>query len=307
MVEAERVDSGATDNENDADRGPRGAGFPTLDLASAVKIIHSAGAHGADFSASAFAQYCGHSTTNSGPFRSKVAAFRDWGLATSKAGRVRLTDLGKDVARSPEPTMDQALLRRGFDACKIFRRFYDDQAKGTPLKRDTLGRVAMLDHNVAAKSQEKFVTALVDSAVTVGLASVDTEAGTVTFTSASSAADAHPPAPAAPATDTQPAASAAPVHPATAGSAAPTPAAPPSPAAPSTSAAPLLLRQAWPTATGEVVLEIRSTQPLPASAFALVGTAVGSAAALAESIGQQDAAAPAEAARPGDLADGDAP
>ena len=304
MAAAPMVDSSATDNETDGDRGQRGAGFPTLDLATAVKIIHAAGAHGAEFSASAFAQYCGHSTANSGPFRSKVAAFRDWGLATSKAGRVRLTDLGKDVARAPEPTVDEVLLRRAFDACKIFRRFYDDQAKGTPLKRDMLGRVAVLDHNVAAKSQDKFVTALVDSAVAVGLASVDAEAGTVTFTSASSAAEAHPPATTSVVPDAQPPAPAAPVHPVTA---APTETTPGAPVGSSTSAAPLLLRQAWPTTTGEVVLEIRSTPPLPASAFALVGTAVGSAAALAESIGQQPAASRAEPARPVDLADGDAP
>lgn len=317
MSDTEMVDYSATDEENDAERAQRGAGFPTLDLASAIQITHTAGGHGVEFSASAFAVYCGHQSSNSGPYRSKVAAFKDWGLATSKSGRVRLTDLGKDVARSPEPTADTALLRRAFDSCKIFRRFYDDQAKGTPLKREMLGRMAVLDHNVAAKSQNKFVTALVDSAVTVGLATVDTEAGTVTFLSASSvAADAYAPVahvavdapPAARSAETRPSAPAYPVAQRS-----------PAPAigvAPNTSDAPLLLRQAWPTATGEVILEVRSSQPLPASAFALVGEAVAAADALASSIGREPApAAGAEGAGasqtdpgdvPADPADGDA-
>lgn len=305
MTEAGTADPTATEEGNDTERGTRGAGFPTLDVANAVKVIHTAGGHGADFTTSAFAQYCGHTTSNSGPFKQKVAAFRDWGLVTTKEGRVRLTDLGKDVARSPEPTEDQALLRRAFDACKIFKRFYDDQAKGTPLKRDMLGRLAVLDHKVAAKSQEKFVTALVDSAVTVGLASADKDSGTVTFNSISSVVDgppsalgvdAQPPAPAA-----QPPAS--PATPAT-----PVTQNPAAAAVPSTSGAPLLLRQAWPTATGEVVLEVRSTEPLPASAFALVGEAVGAAAALAASIGHEvtPTAAPAQPSEPEDPADGDA-
>ncbi len=77
---------------------------------------------------------------------------------------------------------DELLLRRAFDACKIFKGFYDDQAKNIPLKREVLGRGAVFGLKVAAKSQERFVTTLVDSAATVGLASTDAEAATVTFT-----------------------------------------------------------------------------------------------------------------------------
>lgn len=285
MTDTETVDPASTDDENEADRGPRGASFPTMDLTAAIAVIHKAGGHGADFTTAAFAQYCGHSTANSGPFRTKLAAFRDWGLVTTQAGRVQLTALGKDVARSAEPTSDNALLRRAFDTCKIFKRFYDDQAKGTPLKRDVLGRVAMLDHKVASKSQDKFVTAFVESAVAVGLASADAETGTITLVSASSLAETRSQSDVPHGGRSETSAGADPVS-----------VAPSSPSnahgAPSaTIGAPLVLRQAWPTATGEVVLEIRSTEPLAASAFALVGKAVEAAVTLAASIGPSETVA----------------
>jgi hypothetical protein len=255
-----------------------------MDLASVVETIHKIGGNGADFAVSTFAQYCGHSTANSGPFRSKVAAFRDWGMVTTKDNRVSLTELGKDVARSADPKGDTALLRRAFDSCKLFKDFFDNQAKGIPLKREQLGRVATLDLKVAAKSQEKFVTMLIDSAVAVGLASTNSEAGTVTF--GGPEPEMTPPADPKPethgATDTTAqtpghARTPAPVH---------TPERAHVPAA--GSGAPVLLRQVWPTATGEVVLAIHSTAPLPGAAFALVGRAVEAADALAKSIGQPE-------------------
>lgn len=167
---------------------------------------------------------------------------------------------------------DELLLRRAFDACKIFKGFYDDQAKNIPLKREVLGRGAVFDLKVAAKSQERFVTTLVDSAATVGLASTDAEAATVTFTAGAAGADVrHEPDATPPETGgTQPGTSGG-----TGTIQGP----------PTTSNAPVLLRQVWPTATGEIVLAIHSTAPLSASAFGLVGQVVQAAADLADSIG----------------------
>jgi hypothetical protein len=281
MSEDVTADQGAADP--DGDRAKRGAGFPTMDLASAVEVIHRVGGHGADFSLSAFAQYCGHQTPNSGPFKMKLAAFRDWSLVKkNKEGRVFLTDLGLDVARSSKPLADLDLLRRVFDACSIFKTFHDDKARGIPIKVEMLGRTATLDLGVAAKSQDRFVKVFTDSAVTAGLAHVDGAAKSVTF-------NAGPPV-GAPTEETP--------EPEGAPAAAPVVAAPADPAAPATAApaaaapgAPVLLRQVWPTAAGEVVFAIHSTDPLPATAFALVGDVVTAAEALAKSLGDPDPAA----------------
>ncbi len=293
MTEEATEDRQPADAGADSERARRGASFPTMDLASVVEVIHKVGGHGAEFSLSAFAQYCGHSTANSGPFRTKFAAFRDWSLVTkNKEGRVVLTDLGQDVARSPEPLADRALLSRVFDACATFKTFYDNQAKGVPIKAEMLGRAATFDLKVAAKSQDRFVKTLVDSAVTVGLASVDADGKTVTF-DAAGAVGVEPVQPEPEASSVAPAPDATPARQV---DAAPNPAAvaPVAAAAPvASSAAPLLLRQVWPTATGEVVLAIHSNDPLPAAAFGLVGKVVQAAEELAKSIGLP-AAAPAE-------------
>jgi hypothetical protein len=266
---------------DESERGSsRGAGFPVMDLATAVEIVHRVGEFGGEFNASTFAQYLGHTTANSGPFRSKVASLKDWGLVTTKGGRMLLTGLGKAVAKSPDPAADPSLLRDTFDSCKIFKSFYDDTAKGVALKRETLGRAAVFDHKVSPKSQEQFVSMLVDSAVTVGLAMPDADGGTVTFKSA--AASVKPgsgqledPVPEPRRNNLEPAR----VRDADGVT---VPRQPP-PAADWT--VPILLRQVWSTATGEVVLAIHSTDPLPASAFALVGQVVQAAEDLAKSIG----------------------
>lgn len=281
MAKSEKAGQGDGDAERSSPS--RGAGFPVLDLSTAVELIHKVGEHGGEFSSSAFAQYLGHTTANSGPYRSKAAAFRDWGLAVAQGGRVYLTDLGKAVAKSSNPMMDEELLRNSFDSCEIFKAFYEDMAKGVVLKRDTLGRAAVFDHNVSAKSQDKFVSMLVDSAVTVGLAEADGES--VTFKSRAATADGGP----SEHEDPDPDSHSAPGV----GDAAPHK----QRQAPVSAevAVPVLLRQVWPTATGEVVLAIHSTDPLPASAFEIVGAVVQAADKLATSIGLP---APAESVEP---------
>jgi hypothetical protein len=277
---ADAVTEGATASAAaDPERGKRGRGFPTMDLLSAAETIAKVGGHGTDVPVSAFAQYLGHSTHNSGPFKSKLAAFQAWSLVTLKGGRVILTPLGKDLAKAEDPKADLALLRRAFESCKVFKDFYDNQAKGVPIKRDVLGKRATIDLNVSAASQEKFVTTLVDSAAAVGLVSSDAEAGTVTFTRAAAAEPAEPEGSHDEAEPEAKGATGA------TGATATQPRTTHAPAAAPASVAPAVLRQVWPTATGEVVLAIHSTEPLPASAFGLVGQVVKAAEDLAKSIG----------------------
>jgi hypothetical protein len=268
---AATASSKSADPGSEADRNPKGISFPTMSLGKVVEIIHKVGGNGADFSMTTFAQYCGHETANSGPFRTKLAAFRDWSMVTTKDARVLLTTLGKDVARAEDPLADQALLLRAFDSCKIFKGFYDDQAKDVPLKREVLGRGAVFDLKVAPKSQERFVTALVDSAVTAGLATIDAESATVTFKAGGAVAEGRPEAAEDPREIGE-------VQTETPGTT------PSTQRPPTTTSAPVLLRQVWPTVTGEIVLTIHSREPLPASVFSLVGNIVQAAEDLAASI-----------------------
>src|SRR5438270_13202560 len=82
----------------------RGVGFPVVPLLDAVKTLTEAGEYGAEHSRSAFATYLGHDTTNSGHFREKLAAFKDWKLITSAGDKIVFTQLGRDIALADDPT-----------------------------------------------------------------------------------------------------------------------------------------------------------------------------------------------------------
>ncbi len=208
---------------------------------------------------SGFAQYCGHQSASSGPFRTKLAAFRDWSMVTTKDGRVLPTELGKTW-----------LARRTRWRTSCFSAVPSTHARSSRVSTTTRPRTSL--SSARCSGAERFVTTLVDSAATVGLVSTDAEAATVTFTAGAAGADVrHEPDATPPETGG--------TQPGTSGGAGTIQ------GPPTTSNAPVLLRQVWPTATGEIVLAIHSTAPLSASAFGLVGQVVQAAADLADSIG----------------------
>ena len=81
-------------------RRKRATGFPVVSLAEAAAILKEAGKYGFDHSTAAFASYMGHSTTNSGAFRQRLAAFRDWKLIAGRGDRLAMTDIARMIALS---------------------------------------------------------------------------------------------------------------------------------------------------------------------------------------------------------------
>ncbi|MET0779449.1 MAG: hypothetical protein ABWY71_01305 [Candidatus Saccharimonadales bacterium] len=151
-------------------RKARGTGFPAVSLPDAVAIIQTAGNNGRKHTITAMAAYAGHTTPNSGPFRQKLAALKDWGFLTTTAATVTLTDAGMGVAlpSSPEAALD--IVRTAFQACQIFRTVYDEAAKGVPLYPSSIGNVAVTAHGIGVRSKETFIKSFIDSAIAVGLA-----------------------------------------------------------------------------------------------------------------------------------------
>jgi hypothetical protein len=255
--------------QTEAPRAPasrRGAGFPVISLPAAVEIVHQAGQHGGDHSLAAFAGYAGHSTANSGPFRAKLAALKDWQLVSSGGERVVLTDLGKRFAREESPLNLRDALQDSFLGCKIFKTFYDDVAKGIPTKADTLVRRACLDFRVATASGKAFVASLAESAEAAGLAQLEDKGDTITFLSSTTTPtpqeESSPSFPESEDLTTKKQPSSADKR----------------KDAPATA----VVKQSWPTTHGEVVLIVNSSMPLPADAFSLIGATVTAAASLAE-------------------------
>jgi hypothetical protein len=151
-------------------RGKRGSGFPALSLPDAAEIIKRAGLHGRQHHLGAMASYAGHATANSGPFRRKLAALKDWGFVTTTPETVTITDAGMEVALPTTPEKTLNMLLDAFQGCNIFWKIYTEGAKDTPLYPGSIGNVAVTAHGVGAGAREAFVGSFIDSAVMVGLA-----------------------------------------------------------------------------------------------------------------------------------------
>jgi hypothetical protein len=142
--------------ETESIRRTRGKGFPILALDEAVDAIQRAGRYGRVHSLDDFAGLLGHETSNSGPFRRKLAALKDWGLIERSASRVVFTELANRIAHpSSEAEADDAV-REAFFQEAMFSRIYEEAAKGVDLSLEFLGGRAVNALGVSPKSKGKF-------------------------------------------------------------------------------------------------------------------------------------------------------
>jgi hypothetical protein len=249
-----------------APRRKRTTGFPVVSLAEAAAILKEAGKYGFDHSTAAFATYMGHSTTNSGAFRQRLAAFRDWKLIAGRGDSLAMTDIARVIAHPTDDDAEIRALQTAFFNSPVFFKLYDESAKGQSLAPGQLGNRAVLNLGVAPSSKDKFVQSFVDSAAAAGLASLNDD-GKIILAPLNVVADVMPqhsreqlvqnpqvgqPSPGR----TQPAA----LH--------GTP----------------VVHQSWAIDGGAIVFEIRTDKPLPATAFATVGEVVASLEHLAETL-----------------------
>lgn len=253
----------------------RGTGFPGLPLDEAAKVTKEAGQYGRAHSDVAFAGYLGHRTPNSGPFRSKMAALRDFGLIERpKDGQVPLTNLGHEIAH---PTgNEQTLLRQAFFCVKPFATVYEESAKGKPLSLDLVANRAVTALGVSPASKDRFAESFRRSVVAAGLGR-DGGDGMIELIppdDEAAAIDAEDqeatPAPTLTTegqTPQQPTGSAA---------------------APAENAQrtkrPPIIHQEWPIAGGHVMVEVALDGPLPGSAFGEVGKVMTAVESLVASL-----------------------
>jgi hypothetical protein len=149
----------------------RGTGFPVLSLPEAAKIVRDAGAYGKQHTTAALAAYAGHQTANSGPWKQKAAALREWGLIIAQGTEtVALTERALQIAHPESPEKAQAALFDAFKGSKLFMTIYDDLAKNSELSIAQLGNKAVTSHGVSVASKDKFTKSFVESAAAVGLA-----------------------------------------------------------------------------------------------------------------------------------------
>ena len=247
----------------------RSVGFPQLPLRESVDAIVMIGQHGPNHTHDAAAAYLGHSTANSGAFRSKLAALRDWGLLVrGDKDRVQLSELAQQlVLEAPKHEQARELLLAAFESCRVFGTLYNDSAKATPLEVQRVRTTVVMRHGVASEQADKFVDSFIESAVYAGLAKFDGAKVTLVprddvFKVAGHAADEDAMYTTMPEEDAVRATSEA--SRAVLGLRAPAVAVPVEPVVP------VALRQAWPIDGGEIEFIIRTRKALPPTLYSLM-------------------------------------
>lgn len=272
------VDSTIQDKGAGSSKRPnrkRTTGFPVVPLSEAVQVLRKAGKYGFDHTLASFASAMGHTSTNSGAFRQRLAAFRDWGLITGRGDTVTMTEVARVLAVSTDEGEVRQALQEAFHNCQVFNGLYEQMAKGEPIDRDGLGAQAVLKLGVAPGKRQTFVKSFMDSVETAQRAKIDGQGNVILleFERGDDVDDGYP-------SDQEPTILEPEESPAT-----PTGRAPHR--EPSGSLAPTI-RQSWPITGGEIIFEVRSEEALPATVFGDLGEVVTKLEALSASLNVPD-------------------
>lgn len=248
-------------------RRKRGTGFPVVSLSEAARVLKEAGQYGFDHPTPAFASYMGHSSTNSGAFRQRLSAFRDWGLITGSGDMLSMTEVARLIAVPTDEAAERRALQEAFKSCDVFWKLYENSAKGVPLPADGLGGRAVHELGVTPASSSKFVDSFTESALAAQLAEVGDQGKIVLWGADAAQARVDPESaqPSVAKLAQEPQAPAQHVEPVRPTAKRPEPA----------------VRQVWPIDGGRIVFELATAEALPASAFGAIGEVVSKLEALA--------------------------
>lgn len=259
----------------------RGASFPAMTLIDAVAMIKKIASYGSTHTNAAVASFLGHSTPNSGPYRSKIAALKDYGFLSGRGDDLAVTPLALEITHPGLDADVQASLRAAFMQCSLFQTVYSALPKGTDLQVAALANSAMHNHGVAPQAKDTFASVFVKSGVSAGLiVEVDTEHVRLSDGDAPTDVDVRSE------DDDEPDL----IAPAKGAIATP---APTSEATPAPSAgANTLVSHSWPIAGGSIRFTIESSKPLPAGAYSVIGTVIGEGDKLADMLGKPEVEVP---------------
>lgn len=155
------------------DRRPKrrrpSTGYPVIDLGEAASVLVRASQHGWEHTVAEVAGYMGHATVNSGAFRAKLAALRDYGLVSGRGESLEITAVGRKIAIWETEAERYAALQEAF-ANTVFDGLYQESVKGQPIAIESIGRRAVSKLGVAPSSQRSFGETFARSAAAAGLA-----------------------------------------------------------------------------------------------------------------------------------------
>jgi len=239
-----------------------------------VTMIKKIAIYGNTHTDAAVASFLGHSTSNSGPYRSKIAALKDFGFLSGRGDELTVTPLALEITHPGLDADVNASLRAAFLKCSLFLTVYTTLPKDTPLDIAALANSAMHNHGVASQSKDTFASVFVKSGITAGLLEeVDAEhVRLLDDTTDEAPKDLREPE----FTSPNPAPSVTPAR----------------PSATAVPAAPLMtnavVNHVWPIAGGVIRFVIESSTPLPANAYGVIGAVIGEGDKLAEMLGNAE-------------------
>lgn len=271
-------DSIVSDKDAGGSRPPgrkRGKGFPVVSLSEAASILKEAGKYGFEHPTASFATHMGHTSITSGAFRQRLAAFRDWGLITGRGDMLTMTEVARKIAMPPDDGAEREALQQAFWNCDVFTGLHEGMAKGQPLDRDRIGSQAVHGFGVAPTRAQQFARSFVDSAVAAHLAKIDGQGNLVLLEP-----DDDEQLEDGGLLEDRPIVTDGEVSRSTQTTRLSDP-------APSGLSSPTI-RQSWPITGGEIILEVRSEEALPATVFGAIGDVVTKLEALSASLNEPD-------------------
>lgn len=248
----------------------RGASFPTMPLGEAVTLVKKIASYGTTHTNAAVASFLGHQTANSGPYRTKVAALKDYGLLTGRGDELTVTPLALELAHPGLDTNPQDSLAVAFRFCKLFSTVYDALPKGRELDVEALTNSALHNHGVSTQAKDAFAKSFVKSGETAGLleslgdGKIRLSEGPVVGVASDADADGPNEVPLAKPSSGREA-----------------------PAANRMSAS-AVVNHSWPINGGAIHFIVESSRPLPATAYGVIGSVIEAGDKLAAMLGTQE-------------------
>jgi hypothetical protein len=257
-----------TNGKDSSVKRTRSKGFPVEPLPDAVAVLKESSGYGLRHTFESFAGFMGHKSTNSGPFKQKLASYREWGLISRSSDGVILTDLGKRIAMPVSENDQRSAIREAFFGCEVFNSIYDSSVKGQPLKLSMLANAAVQNHGISPTARKNFEKSFASSAVVAGVATRPDEQ-TIEFANNSQVddlasvfgsreSDRHNEKLR-------------------------------DPTVIRTSSRPTAIYQSWPIEAGELILEIRSDNALPMTAYQKIAEVVEQLETLGAMLSNQEA------------------
>ena len=263
MTESNGGKTGEGSAPGKAPRRARGTGFPSMPLSDAVILIKKVASYGNTHTNAAVASFLGHQTPNSGPYRTKVAALKDYGLLAGRGDELTVTALGSEITHPGLDADPKASLARAFRSCKLFAAVYDELPTDRDLEVSALANSALHNHGVAAQAKDAFARSFVKSGESAGLL-VSVADGRIRLdepigdTPDASEVEVESPQVRAPAGRENP-------------------------VRPVSSTA--VVNHSWPIEGGTIRFVVESSRPLPASAYGVIGTVIEAGDKLAGMLG----------------------